>query len=100
MKYRKKPVIVEAIQMTEEARWRYEKWPSWLVEASQKDRSEEGSVWVIGRFPKENRDKLVIHTLEGMMVVDWGDWIIKGTRGELYPCKPDVFADCYEGVAE
>ena len=43
---------------------------------------------------------LDIKTLEGVMRADLGDWIIKGTRGEFYPCKPDVFATKYEEVVE
>ena len=39
-----------------------------------------------------------IHTLEGVMRADPGDWIIKGIKGEFYPCKPDIFAATYEPV--
>jgi hypothetical protein len=41
---------------------------------------------------------LVIATLEGMMRAEPGDWIIRGVNGELYPCKPDIFAATYETV--
>lgn len=41
---------------------------------------------------------LAIDTLEGQMVASVGDWIIKGVKGELYPCKPDIFAMTYEAV--
>src|SRR5438105_4286987 len=41
---------------------------------------------------------LVIHTLEGDMTAQEGDWIIKGVKGEFYPCKPDIFAATYEPV--
>ena len=41
---------------------------------------------------------ILIHTLEGAMVAAIGDWIIRGVMGELYPCKPDVFAATYEVV--
>lgn len=41
---------------------------------------------------------LEIETLEGVMTAQIGDWIIRGTKGEIYPCKPDVFADVYEPV--
>lgn len=41
-------------------------------------------------------DGIVIHTLEGDMTTTVGDWIIRGVQGELYPCKPDVFAASYE----
>lgn len=41
-----------------------------------------------------------IHTLEGVMTVSEGDWIIKGIKGEFYPCKPDIFEATYEKVEE
>jgi hypothetical protein len=43
-------------------------------------------------------DGLYIDTLEGTMKASVGDWIIKGVKGELYPCKPDIFAATYEAV--
>jgi hypothetical protein len=39
-----------------------------------------------------------IHTLEGNMIASVGDWIIKGVKGEFYPCKPDIFESTYEEV--
>ena len=42
--------------------------------------------------------KLEIETLEGTMIADDGDWIIKGVAGEFYPCKPDIFEQTYEPV--
>ncbi len=42
--------------------------------------------------------ELVIHTLEGDMKADVGDWIITGVHGEQYPCKPDIFEETYEPV--
>lgn len=44
--------------------------------------------------------KMVIHTLEGDMTAQVGDWIITGLRGEQYPCKPDIFEKSYELVEE
>ena len=41
-----------------------------------------------------------IHTLEGVMHADPGDWIIRGVQGEFYPCKPDIFEQTYEAVEE
>lgn len=43
-------------------------------------------------------EEVYIETLEGVMKADKGDWIIKGVKGELYPCKPDVFEMTYEKV--
>jgi hypothetical protein len=45
-------------------------------------------------------DGIVIHTLEGDMKASVGDWIIKGVKGEFYPCKPDIFAATYEAVED
>lgn len=42
----------------------------------------------------------IISTLEGTMVASSGDWIIRGVKNELYPCKPDIFAATYEPVAD
>ena len=46
----------------------------------------------------ENRIGLSIPTLEGVMIGRQDDWIIKGVKGEVYPCKPDIFAATYEAV--
>ena len=45
-------------------------------------------------------EEMEIETLEGVMKADKGDWIIRGVKGELYPCKPDVFEMTYEKVEE
>lgn len=45
-------------------------------------------------------DEIHIHTLEGTMVASKGDWIIKGVKGEFYPCKPDIFEKTYEKVED
>lgn len=45
-------------------------------------------------------EEVLIETLEGTMKADKGDWIIRGVKGELYPCKPDVFKMTYEEVVE
>ena len=47
-------------------------------------------------LPGTSHCRLNIHTLEGVMVADPGDYIIKGIQGEIYPCKPDIFAATYE----
>ena len=84
--YRKKPVVVEAFQMTKERRWDNFEWPNWLHKAWQKDPDD----------PK--KEKLVCGTLEGGHRVDWDDFIIQGIKGEIYPCKPDIFEATYELV--
>ncbi len=100
-KYRKKPVVVEAFQMTLKRRWDNQEWPNWLHQAWSMEPSE-GAVWSSLNAPiaegKESANELVCGTLEGVHRIDWGDWIIKGIKGELYLCKPDTFEMTYEKV--
>lgn len=95
-KYRKRPIVIEAFQMTLDRRLDNAEWPEWMHEAWSKDREEVGSL-----FPTVEGSKigtLSIGTLEGIHLVSWGDWIIQGIQGELYPRKPDIFAETYEIV--
>ena len=96
-KYRKKPVVIEAFQMTKERRWDNSGWPTWLHMAWQKDLSE-GAMWIDSSDPE--REKLVCGTLEGVHRIDWDDWIIQEIKNEIYPCKPDIFDQTYEEVKE
>ncbi len=78
MKYRKKPVEVEAF------RYGYDDEPEWFLNS---------------RMVKDIQNEYcTICTLEGDMRGNRGDYIIKGLRGELYPCKPDIFEKSYEKV--
>lgn len=93
--YRKKPVVIQAFQMTRERRASNAEWPAWMHEAWNKDSEEPGALYC-SEFPNsDGTDMLVIRTLEGTHLVSWGDYIIKGVKGELYPCKPDIFAATY-----
>ena len=92
--YRKKPIVIEAFQMTIERRWNNFEWPEWLHEAWNGDPSE-GAVWC---DPDDPQKKLVCGTLEGVHHIDFDDFIIQGVRGEIYPCKPDIFEMTYEKV--
>ena len=87
MKYRKKPVVIDAVQWTGQP---VAEWPTWL-----KARSHE-----IGTITVNEKTALVIPTLEGNHSASDGDWIIKGIAGEIYPCKPDIFEATYEPVTE
>ena len=93
-KFRKKPIIIEAFQMTKERRWSNEDWPDWLNMAWQK-RPGENAMWANPDFPNDPDNyspaELVCGTLEGVHKIDWDDWIIQGVKGEIYPCKPDIF---------
>ncbi|MCP5006533.1 MAG: hypothetical protein GY941_21725 [Planctomycetes bacterium] len=100
-KYRKKPVVIDAFQMTIDRRWDNSEWPEWLNRAWNTEPGE-GSVWIDSSFPNaeghESAAELVCGTLEGVHKISWNDWIIKGVNGELYPCKPDIFDLTYELV--
>ena len=95
MKFRKKPVVIEAFQMTEARRWSNEDWPEWLHRAWQKEIGETNCLWCDVDAP---HTFLHISTLEGVHNVTWDDWIIQGVQGEIYPCKPDIFDANYEEV--
>lgn len=86
MKFRKKPVVVEAYQLHDHDDQKTRSTPYWLIEAVIAKKIE-----IIAADGKTK-----IHTLEGVMTADIGDWIIQGVKGELYPCKPDIFAATYE----
>ena len=94
-KFRKRPVVIEAFQMTLERRWDNIDWPEWLNQAWNKD-SGEGALFI--DTDDVDRIRLCIGTLEGVHRVEWNDWIIRGIKGEIYPCKPDIFAATYEEV--
>jgi len=88
MKYRKKPVVIEAIQWTGNT--------TEIKEFCGNNCSYnvDDSTWKVGKgIPHE---ELVIHTLEGDMKARRNDYIIKGINGEFYPCKPDIFEKTYE----
>jgi hypothetical protein len=94
--FRKKPVTIEAVEFRGFDQFGLADFsgatrPQWLTEALLKRPGEVGSAV---RFDPD----LVIHTLEGEHRANPGDWIIRGVKGELYPCKPDIFAITYEPV--
>jgi hypothetical protein len=86
-KFRKKPVVIEAIKFTginEAKQAEYEKFVGQTLEVRS----------------YENLLCLIIPTLEGEHIATPGDWIIKGVKGEFYPCKPDIFSASYETVTD
>lgn len=98
MYYRKKPVVIQAFQMTEARRQDNSEWPSWLHEAWNMDNDKVGSLYPENHPNSDGNDRLRILTLEGNQLVSWGDYIIRGVQGEIYPCKPDIFEQTYEEV--
>ena len=98
MKFRKKPVVIEAFQMTRERRASNVEWPFWLHLAWQEGREMPGSLYPT--IPNTDDGTLSIGTLEGQHLVSWGDWIIRGVKGEIYPCKDEIFWLTYEPVGD
>lgn len=78
MKYRKKPVVIEAI-----------KYDGTGDSFEQIDEFTDGHLFT-------NQGNVFIETLEGNMKVSNGDYVIRGVNGEFYPCKPDIFGKTYE----
>lgn len=89
-KFRKKPVVINAWQWDESLATKNK-----LVALGMKWSRHGGHV----DHPDLCND-LSISTLEGVMRVEPGDWIIKGIAGEFYPCKPDIFAATYDAVSD
>ena len=87
MKFKKKPVVIEAIQWdgTKSGKNKITDKFTDLTTASQ-----------AGHLFKDEMTEWSIYTLEGRMFVSKGDWIIKGVKGEYYPCKPDIFEMTYD----
>jgi len=96
--YRKKPVVIEAFQMTEARRQDNSEWPEWLNIAWNTDHAKAGAMYPFDFPYSDGKDELLIVTLEGLHRVSFGDYIIKGVQGELYPCKPDIFELTYEAA--
>lgn len=88
--YRKKPVVIEAFQWTGDYDQTEE--PQWICNAIHSG---------IVHFEKAGTENIMmIDTLEGTHRANRGDWIIRGIKGELYPCKPDIFVATYEPVSD
>lgn len=81
MKFRQKPVVIEAIQYDGSE---YSRQQIFNMSAGAIDVSTD------------SEGKMTIASLEGRMLASIGDWIIKGVNGEFYPCKPDIFEKTYE----
>lgn len=85
-KFRKKPVVIEAMQFTDKASGaEILEWTDFKVTLAGHGTDDGGYIPIIE-----------IETLEGLMIAAPGDWIIRGVKGELYPCKPDIFAATYD----
>jgi hypothetical protein len=88
-KYRKRPVVIEAFRLG------HDSMPEWFCDARTANTVTTHNYderWQGGP------DFCRIHTLEGVMVGRYGDWIIRGLEGEIYPCQPGIFDATYEAV--
>ena len=96
-KFRKKPVIIEAVQL---------RWDTWndicdFISDEAFDRGvylDDDTLTQLPDGKHSNTLGLKINTLEGVMLARQNDYIIKGVNGEFYPCKPDIFEKTYEPV--
>lgn len=92
MRYRRKPVVVEAFQLNDDPE---REAPEWFTKAVVDE-----TIW-IDRAMNDGHISVygcTVQTLEGKMHAKLGDYIIRGVNGELYPCKPDIFTKTYELV--
>lgn len=80
MKYIKKPVVVEAFKLG------YDDIPNWFIEEMNKNKI----------YLSDEPTEADIETLEGWHHASYGDYIIRGVKGEIYPCKPDIFVLTYD----
>lgn len=85
MKYRKKPVVIEAWELTAQS-------------MGELIKMVGGRSW--SKPPMRAVTGIIVPTLEGDHEARFGDYIIKGVKGEFYPCKPDIFEMTYEKVEE
>jgi hypothetical protein len=86
MKFRKKPVVIEAVQFRGGE------------QSYEMDQLVGGPASGKIHYPEDGT--MLVDTLEGSMIARPGDWIIRGIKGELYPCKPDIFAATYDPVED
>ena len=95
MKYIKKPIVIEAIQ------WNGDNLIEVMEFIGSEFKYEPNTIYTTKKFSYDSvLGGLSINTLEGDMRVKIGDYIIKGVKGEFYPCKPDIFKQTYEEVEE
>ena len=95
-KFKKKPIVIEAVQL------RWDNWSEMCAHAGVgrlvDGKPERCSIGTDGEMllgQTTGKIGLAIPTLEGIMLATEGDWVIRGVKGELYPCKPDIFAATY-----
>lgn len=101
MKFRKKPVVINAVQWTGANVQELTNFLAGFEVHVAPPNSEAECVSCIAKFDFTTQPASVrIPTLEGEMTASAGDWMIRGVKGEFYPCKPDIFAATYEPVID
>lgn len=96
-KFRKKPVVIDAFEWTGEL-GANNKLLKWLTTDCGLQTARATYIFKVVFL--DDREELIVLTLEGEMQANRGDWIIRGVKGEFYPCKPDIFEATYELVEE
>lgn len=91
--YRKKPVVIHAVRLTRKN--------AQEIVGIMDDGADGVGVFsgVKEGGQRVSRQGVYIKTLEGIMWARWGDWIIRGVKGEYYPCKHEIFRETYEALA-
>ena len=91
-KFRKRPVVIEAVKVLD------------IIRAHNDDFPKLVPIWIIAAYGEGTLDvnatSVDVRTLEGTMTGELDDWIIQGVKGELYPCKPDIFEATYEKMED
>ncbi len=87
-KYRKKPIMIEAHRLGDDG------WPDSIWQGVINNEI----ILYMSDYKATGKGHASIHTLEGVMVAEIGDYIIRGVQGEFYPCKPDIFEMTYDSV--
>ena len=105
MRFRKKPVEIEAMRIDADNDNRNEDGSESFLDPNRHDIAA-ASGWMLGhgfqdfKVCGDGPFGIAIETLEGTMTAAPGDWIIRGVQGEFYPCKPDIFEATYEAVGD
>lgn len=90
-KYRKKPVVIEAMRLSKDNARDACDWIRSQIVRGEANVSTRGTAFT-------DSGEVLIDTLEGEMTASIGDWIIRGVQGEFYPCKPQIFESTYESA--
>ena len=91
MLYVKRPIVIEAFELDDH----FLNWPQWAHDALTENKIKSFNM---GKFRDNSESYVLIQTLEGEMKGSVGDFIIRGIKGEIYPCKNDIFHITYQEI--